>query len=288
MEAHDPRERAPGGAGVDPMLPRPFRVVRTHRDTRDIATLTLASCDGTPFHFAPGQFNMLYAFGVGEVPISISGSPDEPGVLVHTIRDVGAVTHALAGVRRGDIIGVRGPYGTAWPVEQARGDDVILVAGGIGLAPLRPAFYHILARRRDYGRITLVYGARTPEDILYRHELEHWRGLFGLDVEVTVDAATDGWFGPVGVVTRLLGRARFDAGDTTAMVCGPEVMIRFTAHELEQRGVGGERVYVSLERNMKCGIGFCGHCQLVPHILCKTGPVYRHADVAWLLGIREA
>lgn len=270
------------------MLPEPFRVRRVRRETRDVVTLVLEPvARAGDFVFAPGQFNMLYAFGVGEVPISISGHPDEPGTLTHTIRDVGAVTRALCQVKTGHIIGVRGPFGTSWPVQRAHGDDILIIAGGIGLAPLRPAFYHVLARRRDYGRITLIYGARTPADLVFRKELERWRGQFGLDVEVTVDAAADDWFGPVGVVTSLLARARFDPLDTTAFMCGPEIMMRFAARELERLGVPGQRMIVSLERNMKCAIGFCGHCQLVPYFVCKDGPVVRYSDVEWLLGVRE-
>lgn len=282
--SHDVRDQA-----VDPMLPQPLCVTRVKRETRDTVTLFLEPCDGTAKQaFAPGQFNMLYAFGVGEVPVSISGDPAQPGVLVHTIRDVGAVTHALCTVKRGQIIGVRGPFGTAWPVDRAHGDDILIIAGGIGLAPLRPAFYHVLAHRRDYGRVTLIYGARTPGDLLYRKELERWRGQFGLDVQVTVDTAGSDWFGPVGVVTQLLGNARFDPLDTTALLCGPEIMMRFCVRDLSARGVPLEQLHVSLERNMKCAIGFCGHCQLGPHFLCKDGPVYRYSDVEWLLGIAEA
>jgi NAD(P)H-flavin reductase len=237
--------------------------------------------------FAPGQFNMLYAFGVGEVPISISGDPAAPGALVHTIRDVGPVSRALCTARRGDVIGVRGPFGTSWPVAGVHGDDVLFIAGGIGLAPLRPAFYQILADRRRYGRVTLLYGARSPAELLYRKELMGWRGRFGLDVEVTVDTGAQDWFGPVGVVTRLLARARFDPGDTAAFLCGPEIMMRFAVRDLDRLGVSRQRMFVSLERNMKCGIGLCGHCQLMPHFLCKDGPVYRYSDVDWLMSIRE-
>ncbi len=270
------------------MLPRPFRVIKVHRETRDTVTLTLEPTGKhEKFAFAPGQFNMLYAFAVGEIPISISGDPDRGDVLVHTIRAVGAVSDALCGKRRGDIIGVRGPFGTSWPVAEALGDDIVLVAGGIGLAPLRPAFYHLLANRRDYGRVSLAYGARSSDELLFRKELEYWRGQFGLDVEVTVDAGGPDWFGPVGVVTRLLRRLRFDPVDTRALICGPEVMMRFAVRELEKLGVAPDSMYVSLERNMKCAVGFCGHCQLGPRFLCKDGPVYRHSDVERLIAIPE-
>ena len=281
----------------DPMLPRPHRVIHASKETHDTVTLHLLPCDRRPLpHHAPGQFNMLYAFGVGEVPISVSGDPDRRDVLVHTLRAVGAVTQALCKMKRGDVVGVRGPYGTAWPVDRARGDDIVMVAGGIGLAPLRPAFLHILARRRAYGRVSLVYGARSPADILYREELERWRGQFGLAVEVTVDrvaspalpgAAAGSWYGPVGVVTNLLARIPHEAPETTALVCGPEVMMRFAVRALASRGVPLESIFLSMERNMKCAIGQCGHCQFGPAFVCKDGPVFPYPAIARWLAIAE-
>lgn len=275
-------------AAPGPMLPRPHRVVRTRRDTHDTVTLTLAPVEpDAPVKFAPGQFNMLYAFGVGEVPVSVSGDPDEPGRLVHTIRAVGAVSAALCRLKRGEVVGVRGPFGTAWPVETARGGDLVFMAGGIGLAPLRPAFVQALAHRREYGRVILVHGARTPADLLYPRELEHWRGQFDISVRVTVDRGDSEWLGPVGVVTRMLATVEFDPARATAMVCGPELMMKFSALELEKRGVPAEQVYLSLERNMKCAIGLCGHCQFGPTFICKDGPVFPLPRVAPLLAIPE-
>jgi NAD(P)H-flavin reductase len=270
------------------MLPEIFQVKRVQRETADTFTLDLSRPGGTAdFVFTPGQFNMLYAHGVGEVPISMSGDPASPRRLAHTIRAVGPVTQTLRRLGRGDMVGVRGPYGNGWPVEQAAGQDIVLVAGGIGLAPLRPALYHVLAHRERYGRVILLYGARTPADILFAQELESWRGRFDVDVEVTVDRSAPGWHGLVGVVTMLIPRAHFDPDDTTAFVCGPEIMMLFTVRELERRGLIQPRVHVSLERNMKCGIGLCGHCQLGPTFVCKEGPVYRYDQVAPLLGVRE-
>lgn len=260
---------------ANPMAVRPFRVKRTIKDTYDTFTLELDPADGGPaLTFGPGQFNMLYVFGVGEVPISISGDPAKPKTLVHTTRAVGAVTKAMKALKAGDILGVRGPYGNTWPVEAVEGCDVVIVAGGIGLAPLRPAIYHVLSNRNKYGKVSLLYGARTPEDILYRKELEHWRARPDLETLVTVDRATEGWCGNVGVVTTLIGRASFDPAHTAALVCGPEIMIRFTALELQKQGVEMEKIYVSMERNMKCGVGLCGHCQIGSTFVCKDGPVY--------------
>jgi NAD(P)H-flavin reductase len=271
---------------AEPLLPAPATVLRARRDTPDVYTLELEPPAGE-FHFAPGQFNMLYAFGAGEVPISISGDPARPEHLVHTIRAVGAVSGALARLRRGDALGVRGPFGSAWPLEAARGDDVIVIAGGLGLAPLRPAIYRLLAERGRYGRVVLLYGARTPADILYARELERWRARFDLEVQVSVDRAEGDWRGNVGVVTSLLERVKFDPLDASAFVCGPEVMMRFAAVELERRGVAHERIHVSLERNMKCAVALCGRCQFGPHFVCRDGPVFRYDRVRDLMSKRE-
>jgi NAD(P)H-flavin reductase len=269
---------------LDPMVPESYRVRRVTKETADTFTLELRPVeDHRILPFEAGQFNMLYVFGVGEIPISISGDPAHPELLVHTIRAVGTVTNVMSTLKAGDVIGVRGPFGTAWPVKAARGHDVVLVAGGIGLAPLRPALYQILSRREDYGNIVLLYGTRSPEDILFRRELEQLRSRFDLEVHVTVDYAGTRWYGNVGVVTKLIPKAPFEAADTLAMVCGPEVMMRFTAVELQKRGVSQEKIYVSMERNMKCAIGFCGHCQFGPMFICRDGPVFTYRHVAeWI------
>lgn len=279
------------------MLPARFRVQRRRRETHDIFTMELAPTDGVGARrFAPGQFNMLYAFGVGEIPISISGDPAQPELLTHTTRVVGTVTKAMSRLTVGHMVGVRGPFGSRWPVEEAVGGDVVIVAGGIGLAPLRPVLLHVLAHRARYHHVTLLYGTRTPVDILYRCELEQWRARFDVDVHVTVDRAIGDpstscgghpWRGNVGVVTTLIPRAKFDPAHATAMLCGPEVMMRFTLLELEQRGLGRERIYLSMERNMKCAIGFCGHCQYGADFICKDGPVFRYDHVAARFGKAE-
>ena len=273
---------------VDPMVPRPFVVRESREETHDTFTLTLEppEAGGAPA-FEPGQFNMLYVFGVGEVPVSISGDPRQPEVLVHTVRAVGGVTRALQKLGPGDAVGVRGPFGSAWPVDKVKGKDVVIVTGGIGLAPLRPAVCHILGRREEIGKFALLYGARTPRDILYREQLERWRSKLDLQVRVTVDNAGPDWYGTVGVVTILIHKARFDPANTVAMVCGPEIMMRFTVQELIKEGMREEDIYVSMERNMKCAVGFCGHCQYGPHFICKDGPVFRFSDVRPLFGLRE-
>lgn len=269
------------------MLPQPYTVLRNLRETHDTFTLDLKpAAPSGRFPFAVGQFNMLYVFGVGEVPISISGDPARTEVLTHTIREAGTVTRVMRGLRQGDAVGVRGPYGQAWPVAAARGQDVVLIAGGIGLAPLRPVLYQIQAEREKYGKVVLLYGTRSPEDILYRKELEHWRARLDLEVNVTVDHGFN-WRGNVGVVTRLIPRAGFDPYHAVALVCGPEMMMRYTVLELQKRGLKDEDIYLSMERNMKCGIGLCGHCQYGWSFVCKNGPVYRFDALKDLFWRRE-
>ena len=278
-------------AAVDPaaaLAPSRCRVDRVRRETSDTFTLDLSAIDaGTGFHFGAGQFNMLYVFGIGEVPIAISGDPTKPEKLVHTVRTVGAVTEALCALKKGDAVGVRGPFGTAWPVDEAHGRDVVIVAGGIGLAPVRPIVYQVLAHRSRHGRLVLLYGSRTPQDLLYAKELERWRARLDVDVQVTVDAAARGWRGNVGFVTTLVARAPFDPKNAVAFVCGPEVMMRYTAVELQRRGVAPADIHISMERNMTCGVGLCGHCQFGPHFVCTDGPVFALPRVEPLLTIRE-
>jgi len=197
------------------------------------------------------------------------------------------VTQALQRLRRGDVIGVRGPFGSAWPIGENKGNDVVIIAGGIGLAPLRPVIYYLLSHREQYGRVLLLYGARTPNDLLYTRELEQWRGRFDLDVQITVDTAVSSWRGHVGVVTRFIAKASFDQANTVALLCGPEVMMRFSIAELQQQGLSAEHIFISMERNMHCAVGFCGHCQFGPTFICKDGPVFRYDRVRPWFGKRE-
>jgi NAD(P)H-flavin reductase len=260
-------------APPDPFLPRPFVVRRHRQDTRDTYTLVLEAVDGQPLSFLAGQFTMMHAFGIGEAPISISGDPARPEQLEHTIRDVGSVTRSLVHSTPGTEIGIRGPFGTGWQVETGKGGDVVIVAGGIGLAPLRPAVLDVCRDRGGYGRVLLLYGARTPEDILFGDDLRRWGAEHDVDVQVTVDNGQHAWRGRVGLVTQLVARGGFDATNTLALVCGPEVMMRYAAAALAERGVPRHRIRLSMERNMKCGIGLCGHCQLRQYFVCVDGPV---------------
>jgi NAD(P)H-flavin reductase len=262
-----------------PMVPAAFRVRARRQDTADTWTLTLEGDEALAFE--PGQFTMLGAPGCGEVPISISGDPDRPGTLVHTVRAVGAATAAICATEPGRVLGVRGPFGRPWPVDEVEGADVVIAAGGIGLAPLRPAILRLLARRERYGRIAVLYGGRSPDQLLYPDQLREWGAA------VTVDTADRGWRGRVGVVTKLIDRADFDPGSAVALTCGPEVMMRFVVEALRGRGMTADRVHVSMERNMQCGIGQCGHCQLGPTLVCRDGPVYRYEELEPWLAIRE-
>ena len=270
------------------MIPEVARVAGARRETADVWTLELEPPPGQDaWSWRPGQFNMLYAFGIGEVPISISGSARAGATLLHTVRAVGAVSSALARLKRGDSVGVRGPFGSAWPVDEAAGSDVLIAAGGLGFAPVRPALRALLARRERYGKLVLLYGSRSPEEILYRREIEDLRRRLDLDIQVTVDHATGAWRGHVGVVTTLIRRAAFDPEHTVAMLCGPEVMMRFTVAALRGAGVARENVYLSMERNMKCALGHCGHCQFGSDFVCKAGPVLRYDRIRERLALRE-
>ena len=269
------------------MAPRPFKVVSREQETPDTFTLVLEPGDGKPVRFRPGQFMMLYVFGIGEVPISVAGNPGVGSNLVHTIRAVGAVTEALCALEPGDDVGVRGPYGTSWPVSAAKGDHLLIIAGGIGLAPLRPAVLEAMGDAGSFRSLNLLYGSRSPADILYKTDLLGWESSTDLGVEVTVDRALSDWRGDVGLVTALLNRVDFEPAQTVAFVCGPEIMMKVVARELRDRGVRTDSIWVSLERNMKCAVGFCGHCQYGPDFLCKTGPVMRFSAVEDRLRVEE-
>jgi NAD(P)H-flavin reductase len=273
---------------TDPFLPMPYRVVSHHYETADTVTQELASLNGAALAFKPGQFNMLSAFGVGEVAISISGASDDGVRLQHTIRAVGAVSTALAESEVGKIVGVRGPFGTDWGVDDIGSNDVVVVAGGIGLAPLKCVVTSLLERARTgAGRLFVLVGARSPEDVVYKDELDKWRDS-GAYVALTVDGAGPEWRGRVGLVTSLIPDAPFDPERSIAMMCGPEIMMRFTARALLDRGIDPASIRLSLERNMQCGIGLCGHCQVGPLLLCRDGPVVTYlGDVPDLMSRRE-
>jgi NAD(P)H-flavin reductase len=275
-------------AQLDAMVPCPGVVRQVAKDTPDTFTLTVSRENEREQNaFKPGQFSMLWMFGVGEVPISISGDPANCDQLTYTVRSVGKTTEALVSHKPGMSIGIRGPFGTGWPMEAARGRDVVIVAGGIGLAPLRPAIYEVLNHRDLYGRLVLLYGARSPRELLYRKELAAWARQPNTQVLVTVDYGGLGWHGNVGVVTTLFKSAKLQPANSIAMICGPEIMMRFVTRQLGECGVTTESTYLSMERNMQCAVGFCGHCQYGPHFICKDGPVFPYAKIRPLLDKHE-
>jgi NAD(P)H-flavin reductase len=278
----------PALASPETMLPSPYLVTHRTAETADSATLRLAPAAEPLPPFRPGQFTMLCRPGIGEVAISISGGPPaSDGSLTQTIRNVGAVSGALCQARPGDLIGVRGPFGTGWDLDPARGADLLIVAGGVGLAPLRPVLLTALARRSGYRRVTLIAGARAPGEFLFRGQLSGWAATPGLAVELTIDQAAAGWAGQVGFVTEPLRRLDLDPALTSAFLCGPEIMMRLCARMLLSQGLAASQIQVSLERNMKCGVGLCGHCQLGPLLLCRDGPVLSWHQAEPLLAVRE-
>jgi len=273
-------------AGIT-MVPEFSTVLDRHVDFTGMATLTVKAPERFQTSgFKPGQFNMLYAFGVGEIAISISGDPDNRSVLTHTIRDVGLVSRALGNIKAGEQIGIRGPFGTGWPVDNAESRDVIIVAGGLGLAPVRPAVHYIVNQRERFGRVALIYGARSPEELIYDDVLDNW-SKHGIDVRVTVDHATEKWHGEIGLVTHLLPALDINFDSSVSFICGPEIMMRHTAIELEALGADAKNIHLSMERNMKCALAWCGHCQFGSHFVCKDGPVYSYATLRDMLTIRE-
>ena len=268
------------------MAPLPYLVLSRVVENADSVTLHLAPEAAVLPNALPGEFMMLYAFGVGEVAISTSGINSD-GTLTHTIRSVGAVSAALCAAEPGTTVGVRGPFGTSWGLADAAGRDLVIVAGGVGLAPLRPVVLGALAERERYGRVILIAGARQARDFLYTAELASWQADSRLETHVTVDVPIQGWPGETGFVTEPLRRLNLQPQRTTAFLCGPEPMMRFGAAALIAKGLAECDIRVSLERNMECGIGWCGHCQLGPLLLCRDGPVVGYDVARPLLEVEE-
>ncbi|MBK1735996.1 Ni/Fe hydrogenase subunit gamma [Halorhodospira abdelmalekii] len=286
------------------MAPVPWRIEAVTAEVADgeVFTWSLSPLEsqGEPLP-QPGQFNMLYLFGIGEAAISVSGIPGRDGTgcatlssppplaggVVHTIRAVGSVTRAMQALSAGTVIGLRGPFGSCWPVAAAEGRDLILVAGGIGLAPLRPVLHEIAARRRSFGRVLLCYGARSPRDLIFRSELERWEEECEIELRIAVDRGTAAWSGHVGVVTELLDRGGFSGRNALAMICGPEIMMDYSVQALRRRGVPKEAIFVSMERSMRCAVGFCGHCQIGADFVCRDGPVFPYPRMEPAFRIQE-
>lgn len=271
----------------NPYLIRPAVIVDRVREAEDILTFRLALTDTAgqpPFRFQAGQFNMIYLFGVGEVAISIVSDPDEPDVLDHTIRLVGRATKAIGQLQKGDMVGIRGPFGQGWPLDEARGKDVVIVTGGLGCAPVVGAVQYIFRRRGQYGAVKILHGVKTPHDLLYRERFDHWRRFPNTEVLLTSDRPDKTWRYHVGVVTELFEAVQLDPHRTLVLMCGPEIMMRLGVPILRARGIPATAIYVSLERHMECGIGLCGHCQMGPYFLCKDGPVMRYDRIEPFMG----
>lgn len=274
--------------GANPYVVFAAAIVEKVQEAEDIYTFRLRLIDPSvrrAYRFASGQFNMVSAFGVGEVPISIVSDPEEPGLLDHTIRIVGRVTSALGRLGSGEVLGIRGPYGRGWPLDEARGKDVVIATGGLGCAPVVGAIEYILRRRRAYGTVKIVHGVKTPQDLLFRERFDAWRRHPHTEVYLSSDRPDKSWRYHIGVVTELFEQVTLDPTRTIVLMCGPEIMMRVGIPLLIRKGVPPTAIHVSLERHMECGIGLCGHCQMGPFFLCKDGPVMRYDAIAPFLGL---
>ncbi len=286
MEPHDNHVGFPG-TKPGHLAPSPFSVQETEREADDVVTLSLEAEKGSAFSFSPGQFNMVYLFGAGEVPISIASDRAEGEPLKHTVRAAGKLTEKLVSLQPGETVGIRGPYGSNWPIEEARGNDVLIVAGGLGLAPLRTAMFEILDDRDLFGNVAFLYGATSPEQLLYEQDIVGWSQTEDVEVLVTVDRADRSWSGHVGVVTDLIPSASFRPAETTVFTCGPEIMMRFVIDRLRAFDVRPGQIHVSLERNMECAVSHCGHCQFGPEFICKDGPVLNYEEISSIFPVRN-
>ncbi|MBX9787298.1 MAG: FAD/NAD(P)-binding protein [Pirellulales bacterium] len=274
----------------NPWLAASVRIADVVTEFAGVATYYLQFDEparATSYGYAPGQFNMLYVPGVGEIAISISGGLASREGLAHTVRVAGNVTQSLARLGKGDSLALRGPYGSAWPLDETRDADIVLVAGGIGLAPLRAVVEARLDGPSPRASTTLLYGARSPDVLLYDREFAGWTGR-GLHLQCTVDRPHRLWVGHVGAVPLLVDRLSGIAPANCALfLCGPEVMMRYSVRSALARGVRKEQIWVSLERNMQCAVGLCGHCQLGPAFVCQDGPVFRYDKIEPYLDVED-
>lgn len=275
---------------MNPHLPHPAEIVEKIQEREEVYTYRIRFCEEEQklsYRFFPGQFNMLYAFGVGDVPMSIVSDPADSSLLDHTIRIVGTVTQALGRLEKGDRVGLRGPFGSAWPLEEAQGQDVIIVTGGLGCAPTLGALHYMFRRRDAYGTIKIIHGVKAPQDLIYQQRFREWGQAPDTEVYLTTDKPARQWKHKIGLVTHLLAEVQFNPDRSIVMMCGPEIMMRFTIKEFLSRGLNADRIYLALERNMKCAVGFCGHCQFGPHFICKDGPILRYDRIQEIFNIKE-
>jgi sulfhydrogenase subunit gamma (sulfur reductase) len=263
-------------------LPQLAEIVGVEEETPDTRTYALKLVNGAPspvFDYRPMQFIELTVFGVGEAPFGLCSSPTRAGSFSTTVRAVGSVTNALHQLGAGDQIGVRGPLGNGFDPQTVKGRNLLFIAGGIGLPPLRSLIWNVLDRRQDYGDVTILYGARTPTDLVYKPLLKEWEKRDDLKFLVTVDQGDETWQGRVGMVPTLFEPAQVTVEGTTAFVCGPPIMIRFVVLELERMGFGPDAIVTTLERHMKCGVGKCNHCAIGHHYVCMDGPVFNFQQI---------
>jgi sulfhydrogenase subunit gamma (sulfur reductase) len=260
-------------------LPKAAEVVSAQMITATEKHLTLRMKDGSEFAYEPGQIVEAGAFGYGEIPLGLASSPTQKGTFELVVRVVGKVSKALGNLKAGDTMTIRGPLGKGFPVKDFMGNDVLIVAGGIGLCPTRSMIRYILDRRNDFGKFTLFFGARSPGEMLFLDDLADWRCSTAVDYHETVDRPDDKWMGNVGVITTLFKKAGGFSPNTRVIICGPPVMYKFVVRELDNAGIPRSNIYVDLERRMKCGVGKCGHCQINDKYVCMDGPVFRFSDI---------
>jgi sulfhydrogenase subunit gamma (sulfur reductase) len=266
--------------------PLEAEILERTEESVSIVTLTVRLTDPAAagrFRFTPGQFNMLYLPEVGEIPVSITSDADTPDILSHAIRDVGRVSHGLARLAAGDRIGLRGPFGRGWPLDAARGHNVVVITGGLGCAPVVPVIDHIHRRRNEYAALAILHGVKHCSDLIWGDCYEDWARHPDTQVLLAADVCRTGWSGTIGPVTRLFDQLTLDRNDAFAMLCGPEPMLRACAGQLLADGMAAERIWLSLERNMQCALGQCGHCQLGDRFVCRDGPVFHYGEIRHLL-----
>jgi NAD(P)H-flavin reductase len=271
---------------MNPYLPREAEIVGRTQESPNTFSLDLRLTDGQPYDFAPGQFNMLYLYGAGEVPISIVADAQDSGLLTHTIRALGRITYGMAQLQVGDRIGLRGPYGRGWPMQRAEGRDVVVVTGGLGCAPSVSIVHYILARRERFGHLCILQGVKHTDDLIWRDQYDAWGQLPDVQILLAADVAEAGWRGHVGLVTALIHQLQLEPAQTVAMLCGPEAMMITAADSLHRLGLAPGDIYLSMERNMQCAVGHCGHCQIGADFVCRDGPVFAWPEISELLGVR--
>jgi NAD(P)H-flavin reductase len=255
------------------LIPIKTAIIDIKNETQNVRTYYIKLPNGVEIP-KPGQFNMIYIHGVGEVPISVSDIDYEARAVAHTVRFVGSVTKAFSILEKNSLVGFRGPYGIGWPMDLAMGKNLILIAGGIGLLPLRPVIREVARNRDKYRKLFILYGAKTPDDLIYRYEYRDYESIPDTELYITIDKSNSDWKGRVGVVTDLISLISIDPSETLVFLCGPEIMMKFAVKELLKKGFKGNKIFLSLERRMKCGVGLCGHCQMGPYFVCRHGPVF--------------